>query len=359
MNEKLDELRKVKGEQCVSIILNTHRTAPDNKKDSIILKNLVKETEDRLMNSVDKKKAQEILESIKELEASIDHNQNLESLILFVNNDENIAEYIRLPISVIDRVIIGDTFATRDLIRAKHLNAGYYVLLLSQSKIRMIQAQNHEVVEEMGDPFPIENTDLYTTSGIESSNANRVSNLTREFFNRADKDVNDVRKKNALPVLICTEEENFSEYLKIADDKESIFEEHMKGNMFEEKAAAIVKEAWPIVKQQVRKRNESKIKNLETALGTGNYLSDINEIRMAIKEGKVKTLYVQEGLFQPAVMENGSLQLLSSSDEVPTDAIDDIYDDLIEQNMEFGGDAVFLPEGNLEKFNGFAAVTRY
>ena len=87
MNKKLNALKKVNAKNCVSIILNTHRTAPDNQKDVITLKNLIKEVEERLMNSLDKKEAQSIVESLTKLEASIDHNYNLESLILFVNVD--------------------------------------------------------------------------------------------------------------------------------------------------------------------------------------------------------------------------------------------------------------------------------
>ncbi len=45
MNKKLNELKKVNAENCVSIILNTHRTAPDSQKDVIALKNLIKEAE--------------------------------------------------------------------------------------------------------------------------------------------------------------------------------------------------------------------------------------------------------------------------------------------------------------------------
>ena len=64
MNKKLNALKKVNAKNCVSIILNTHRTAPDNQKDVITLKNLIKEVEERLMNSLDKKEAQSIVESL-------------------------------------------------------------------------------------------------------------------------------------------------------------------------------------------------------------------------------------------------------------------------------------------------------
>ncbi len=359
MNKKLNDLKNVNAENCISIILNTHRTAPDNQKDPIVLKNLITETEERLMNSLDKREVKEIIDQINQLAQSIDHNYNLESLILFVNVEKKISEYLRLPIRVVDRVVIGDTFATRDLIRAVHLNASYYVLILGQQKARLIQAINDEVVQEFADPFPYENEDLHPTSAIEGSNANRQTNLTAEFFNRVDKEVNIIRNENPLKVLISTEEENFSEYLKIADKKDSIYEQVLNGSRIDEKAATIVKDSWTIIKDNIEKRNLGRKESLNKAVGTGHFLSDINEISNAIKEGRVHTLFVQEGLFQPATMSNGTINLLGENDEKPKGVIDDIFDDLIEMNLDHGGEAVFLPAGLLDEFNGFGAITRY
>lgn len=359
MNTKLNDLKKIVSENCVSIILNTHRTSPDNQNDPIKLKNLIKEAEHRLLEGADKKKAKAIVDSLTELGSTINHIYNLESLILFVNVDEGIAEFMRLPISVVDRVVIADTFATRDLLRAIHLNSSYYVLVLSQQKVRLIQALNDEVVMEFSTPFPIENNDFHPTNSAEAAIASRQTHLIAEFFNRVDKEVNKIRKANPLPVLICTEEGNYHEYLKVADDKKSIFDMYLNRNRLEEKAGAIVKDAWTILKDFVVKRNDERKMELDQAVGTGRFLSDVNDIMRAINEGRVQTLFIEQGLFQPAVMKNDFIQLISNKDEKPKGMIDDIFDEMIEFNMNHGGEAVFLPKGKLDEFNGFGAITRY
>ena len=203
MNITLKELKDMVSENCVTIILNTHRTIPENKKDPITLKNLIKEAEERLFSNEDKNIAQQLVQRMRDLESEIDHNHNQESLILFVN--ENLATYTRLPVSVKDRVVIDKTFATRELVRAMHQEANYYVLLLSQQKSRLIEALNDKVVKEVEREFPMENTELYSTSRDELANAKRQRNLLSEFFNRVDKKVNEVRKNHPLPVLICSE----------------------------------------------------------------------------------------------------------------------------------------------------------
>jgi len=357
MNITLKKLKDIISGNCITIILNTHRTSPDNKKDSLTLKNLIKDAEARLVADESKRDSKRLVQRLLDLEAKIDHSHNLESLILFVNDD--IAEYTRLPVAVEDRVVIDDTFATRDLIRAMHFDTNYYVLMLSQQKTRLIEAFNNKVIAEVGNPFPIENTNLYSTSRAETSNASRQSNLIAEFFNRIDKEVNKVRKDNPLPVLICSDETNYHDYLKVADQKQSIFNTYMPQISVDEKAHHIIDEAWKIVQKFTIDQINSRKEELQKAIGSGRFLSDVNAIWKAIGEGKVHTLFVEEHHFQPGYMEPNKITLVSNEERNKKGVVDDIYDEMIEANLRYGGDTVFLPKGELSKFSGFGAITRY
>lgn len=357
MKSKLKELKSIKADNCITIILNTHRTMPDNHQDKILLKNLVTEAENRLVESADKRVAANLIERIKELESSIDHTLNLESLILFVNED--ISEFVRIPIKVEDRVIIGDTFATRDLMRTLHLNSSYYVLVLGQGKARLIEAFNDKVIKEVGKPFPFENQQLFGLSRQESGNSALLLNRMSEYYNQVDKHVNEVRKNSGLPVLISSDEANFHEYLKVADHKDTIYQIHLGGSRLEDKEDAIVRDAWEIIKEYVAERNNKRISELETATGKGNFRSDINDIWRATKEGKIQTLFVEQGLFKPAILKDDQIEIVSEDKSETENYVDDILDELLELNMSYGGENVFLPKGKLDKFNGYGAITRY
>ena len=101
------------------------------------------------------------------------------------------------------------------------------------------------------------------------------------------------------------------------------------------------------------------MEELELALTNGNYLYDINEIWDAIPEGRIQTLFLEENLFQSARVLENSLILVGDEERNMQDVVDDIYDEIIEANLNHGGDVVFLPDGSLKKYNGFAAITRY
>lgn len=355
MNTTLEKLKNIVSDCCVTIIMQTHRTIPDNEKDPILLKNLIRETEKRLQENKSADSTRNIVARINSLAERIDHRHNKESLILFVN--ENIAEYIRLPITVENRVVVDKTFATRDLVRALHRETSYYVLILGRDKARLIEAFNDKLVEEVSDGFPLENKDLNPVQRSESAIGNRQTNLAREFFNRVDKQLNEVQKNNSLPVIICTDESNYAEFLKIADKKESIVEK-VFGNRINDKSHHIVEVAWPVMKELIKTKNNQRLAELKKAVNSRNVLTDFNEIWRAVSNGQGKTLFVKQGYFQPANIENNHIELVSPGD-TKTAIVDDIIDEMIEQNLRFDGDAVFINGNELEKFNGLALVTRY
>ena len=356
MKNILKKLEKVASQNCVTILLQTHRTSPDNDQDPILLKNLVRDAETRLLADLDKREATAIIEKIKTLANSIDHKHNLESLVLFVN--ENIAEFVRLPINVENRVVIDETFATRDLIRALNSEYSYYVLVLNRDKARLIEAYNDRVTKEVTSGFPIDNENLYPSKTSEAAIAARQSNLQREFFNTVDKSLVDVLKEKNLPVIIHTEESNYSEYLKIADRKEAIVG-HVSGNRQSDKDHHIIDEVWPYAKGLNEKRREKRVAELKAAASSNNFLTDYNEIWKALENGNGKTIFVQQGFFQPARIENGSLELVSQEDASKEGVVDDIIDEMIEKILNVGGDAVFLAAEDLKDYQGLVLITRY
>lgn len=355
MNATLENLKNVVSDNCITIILETHRTLPDNEKDSLLLKNLIKETEKRLLENHPKNFVKKIITRINDLAESIDHRQNKESLILFVN--ENIAEYIRLPITVENRIVIDKTFATRDLVRALHRETPYYILILGRNKARLIEAFNDKLIDEVSNGFPLINSDLNPIQRSEAGIGRRKTNLAREFFNRVDKQLKEVRKENPLPVIIGTDESNYTEFLKTADKKE-IFVEKFFGNRINDKAHHIVEAAWPVMQKWTVKKNNQRLAELKKAINSRNVLIDFNEIWQAINNGKGKTLFVKQGYFQPVRIENNHIELVFPGDSTIAN-VDDVIDEMIEKNLHLEGDVVFVNGSELEKFNGLVLVTRH
>ena len=209
MNPLFKKVKDIYVEGCVSIIMNTHRTKPDNQKDLINLKNLIKQAEERLLKDYDRKFSEPIIKNMNELSNNLDHNYNLESLIIYANRD--FADFTRLPIAVEDRVVIADTFATRDLVRAMHEAYSYYVLVLSRKQARLIEAYNDRVIEEKKGEFPICNLN-YTTYEKKHFTNKEQDKQIEEFFNQVDKIIWETTKDQPLPICLATETRNMAHY---------------------------------------------------------------------------------------------------------------------------------------------------
>ncbi|MCR6641303.1 MAG: hypothetical protein NVV82_20495 [Sporocytophaga sp.] len=357
INELFEKLKDIRSDVCVTIILNTHRTHPDNKKDPIQLKNLINEAEERLSAYNDKKLSKNIIDKLNRLSETLDHSfHNKESLVIFANDD--VLEYTRLPIHVEDRVIIDNTFATRDLIRALHEQVSYYILVLSHQEARLIEAFNDQEITDNVSPFPIVNESPYPEDRHAASMSKGQENLTEEFFNKVDKEVQKVLINNPKPLILATEERNYGHYMNVADNKSSIIG-YVTIDRNEVKPHQIIAKVWPTVNEFHKNIARERINELKSAVGTGKFFSDINEIWNAIDQGRGKTLYVQKGHFQPGIVESDGIKLKDHSALHEPDVIDDLIDEMIEKNISKGGETVFVEENDLDKFQGLALVTRY
>jgi len=358
MNPLFKKIKNLQSAACVSIILNTHRTHPENEQDPINLKNLVKNAEERLYKDYDKRFVWPIMEKLNGLLETIDHRENLESLLLFVN--EEVAEYTRLAIAVEDRVVLDDNFATRDLIRAEHEQEAYYTLVLSKNEARLIEAMNDKPVAEIKGLFPYKNETLYNTEKVRRHTGDSDDDLTREFFNRIDKEIHSVIKNHPLPVMIIADERNYTHFMEIADRKE-MYMGYLNKNRGDENAKPhhIIEDVWEKVHEINRDRNAKRVEGLGQAVGSGKFLSDYNEIWKAIGEGRGQTLFVKKGFFQPGKISENSITLTDESQRNEKGVYGDIVDEMIELNVSFGGDIVFLDGDQLEAFQNIALVTRY
>ncbi len=352
------KIKQIKDDVCVSIIINTHRTKPDYEKDPLNLKNHIKIAEEKLVSRYDKKIYMPILDKIYVLAQKIDHSHNLESLLLFANKD--FAEYIRLAVPVVDRTIVDKTFATRDIVRAMHSQEAYYVLVISRTQARLIEAFNDNVIKEFKDTFPLENN-LFPKSKTELSNTTLVDNYIKEFFNKVDNTFSEITKQYPLPIVIACEKRNFQYYLEITKHKDAIIG-HINKNRDADKDIHIVFDAWSVVKEFIDNKNHSRIAELRAAVSAGKVITDLSDIWEMANQGRAKTIFVKKRTFQRAIIEENKVIPVDENFESTDNKYitDDIYDEIIEIVLEKGGDAVFLEPELMNDINSnIALVLRY
>jgi hypothetical protein len=185
----LHELQDVHTYPCLTITLPTHRTSPDNKQDPIRVKNLVTEGTNRLLGEFPKRDVAPLLDRLDALVAAIDYQYTLDGLVLAVNRDMA-REYV-LPFTLSERVVVDDTFFTRDLVHAFNRARRYWVLSLSEQPTRLYAATREDLEEITTGGFPMRHTGpgraTALPGGVGVNTSAYRDDRHREFFRDVDK----------------------------------------------------------------------------------------------------------------------------------------------------------------------------
>ena len=127
----LQELRATRPYPALSLTMPTHRRAPDNAQDAVRLRNLVTEAGNRL--DADPRVTHEARAAVKaQLDravAEVDQRRALDSLVILADADEY--QIWQLPRTAPERVVLSDSYLTRNLVAAKAGAHHFWVLTIS------------------------------------------------------------------------------------------------------------------------------------------------------------------------------------------------------------------------------------
>lgn len=357
LKEKIKKLATVTAEPCVSISLNTHRTRPASDKDKILLKNLLSQAEKQIVAEYGKRTVTPLLEKIATVENRVNENNNLDSLHVFLSNDTE--EIIRTSWTVPeDRLNIRSTFNLRPLIKAYNRSKEYLILVLSQGGVQLYKALGDGIEEEVkSDGFPFEGSPYYIPNRAERSNAKRVDDLIREFFNQVDKAVVKVNQETELECVVVSTEDNFSKLMQVAD-KPDIYIGYTSIDYNNSKPHDVVKPGWEIMKQYMHEHRSEAIVEMKEAISKHKVLTDLQEIYRAAIDGNGEMLIVYDKFSQPVRMiDERNFELLKEANQ--PDVIDDIVSDIAWQVVSKGGKVFFTMQDEIKELDKIALKTRY
>jgi hypothetical protein len=354
--QELKHLQSLVKIPALSILLPTHRTSPDNKQDPIRVKNLVDEARGRLSEEFSSRELEPLFERLDALVKDIDYPHTLDGLALFVSHD--FAQRFYLPFAVPERVVIDQTFATRDLLYGLHRAQRYWVLLLSQASTRLL-AGTGETLEEVGDKdFPMEMTG---PGGIEAlplgSDSSYLDDRHRRFFQRVDRAFSTYTEGEALPLIIGGVVRQLSFFQEVSQYASSIAG-NLSGNFDKATLAELAPQVWPIVQSVREAQRAEALQALEAAIGAQAVVSTIGEAWRLAQEGRGKLLLVEKNYHVPAVLtETGHLELVDQPGG--SEVMDDAVDEVIEAVLAKGGEVAILDDGALDVHQCIALILRY
>lgn len=357
LKELLQKLGSEENTPCVTISLNTNRTHPDNEQDKILLKNLFKEAEKRLIEKIDKKSIAMLLMKLTAAQDKIDVNYNLDSLHLFLSNDTE--EIVKLPWSIHQNgVHISQTFAIRPLINAYNRSEPYLIMVLSQKEVNLYEAINDGIIQEIkNDDFPFTENIHNIFFPERKSDPEYVDDLVRKYFNRIDKALVKVCNETDLNCVVVCTVDNYSLLLQVAD-KPSIYNGFVNINYNKRAPHQIVQQSWKLVESLQQQRKAKAINEMKDAIANGKVVTDLQEIYQAAVDGRGDLLIVHQNYAQPVLMKSErNFEIIE--DPKTLGAIDDITSNIAWEVLTKKGRTIFTKQDEIKDLGNIVLKTRY
>lgn len=246
---------------------------------------------------------------------------------------------VRLGKDVRSRVIIDDTFATRDMVADANRTATFRLITVSDRKARSLVGDRTRLVEEREQAWPMHRDDDQSLA---------------QWSRAVNHAVHESRRDVPLPMVIAGVERSVRELVKL-DSVQPIAT--IAGNHDRTGWADLHHLAWPLVVDWLRTDVERAHQSLAAARDEHRFAGGLDEVWELAHDGRVELVVVEEDYVVAARINGGRLE--PATDTWAPDVVDDAVDELIEMVIDKGGQAVIVPPGSLAHADHVGAVLRY
>lgn len=376
----IQSLSEKQEKTCLSLYMPTHRTHPENLKDVIQFKVLVKELEKSLLLKYSSEEVQNYLEPFEDLINDSDFwNHTLEGLAVF--STTNYTEIIGLKVPVEQLALVADSFHTKPLRQYVQSLDRYHVLALSLHDFKMYEGNKHSlseidipesipdtITEALGEELTEKHLTVasYGGAGGESSSMRHGHGGKKEevdvdaerFFRVVANSVNEVYSKpTGLPVILVALAEHHHLFYQV-NKNPMVLPKGIPLNPSGVSLERLQTMAWEIMEPEVELKLNSFIDKFQQAKAKGTGSEDIKESAKAAVEGRIDTLLVEANKLIPVRITN----LITGNTQnkgLDNPRVDDLLDDMGELVIKMGGQVIVLPKEKMPTETGLAAIFRY
>ena len=335
----LSELQHQHGYPSITVLINTTPGAALTPNDVDTAFRFACEADTRLDGDISDRLRTALISRLADLITDQTNQPSTRALALCVSPDYTAA--VRLGRTVDQRLIIDDTFATRDLVADLNRTAHYRVITVSERTTRLLIGDRQRLVEQLDDTWPL-------TRGDDDDNPTAWSR-------KVARHLRDEHRHHPLPTIVAGVQRSVRQIVT-----PELFETigFISGNHDRSSWMDLHTAAWPLVTDWLRNDHRRAMTRLDKAMSTSRYAGGIHEIWPLANEGRIDTLIVEEDYAVPARIDHNG-QLHPADDPDHPDVNDDIVDDTIEAVLRHGGSTVITAPAALQQHQRIAAILRF
>ncbi len=297
---------------CVSIYMPTLRGGVESRQNPIRFKNMLREAEERLVAAgLRAPEAKELLEPAQKVLLDGPFWRQTTGIALFLS--PKTFRYYRLPFDFEELLVVADRFNVKPLLSLPASAERFYILALSQNKVRLFEGANQKISEidleiegiprsladAMGYDDPEKQRQAH--SGLPGTSIfhghavvdDAKVNILR-YFQQIDRGLRELLRDKQVPLLLAGVSYLFSIY-KEANNYPYLLQEGIEGNPDRMETEELYERAWAVVGPHFLKARQEAVDLYRQMAGTGLTSNDVKEIVPAAYYGRVEILFVVTG----------------------------------------------------------------
>jgi len=371
--EELRTLIESPQQVTVSIYMPTHPTG-DIEQDPIRLKNLLRDAENQLIsNRADIPDASKLLKPAQQLLSDSYFWQHQgDGLAIFLSPD--IFQYYRVPHSFQELVIVAERFHIKPLLPLFSEDGAFYVLAVSQNRLRLLQCTRYYVREVTPEAVPEslaetlkydqpeKQQQLHTTGSgpaiFHGQGAGKDSdrdNILR-YFQQINHGLHELLREEHVPLVIAAVDYLHPIYRE-ANTYAHLLEEAIVGNPDELSAEELQERAWAIVQPYFERGRADALEQYSEAASKGLATNDVKQAVLAVYDGRISTLFVATGVQQWGQFDPEHRKIRLYEEIRP--GVEDLLDFAAVNTLTKGGIVYALEPEQLPDGSPVAAIFRY
>lgn len=334
----LDDLQRRRCTPSITLLVNTRPGPRISAEDAARIDQFLAEAAARVGAEVDSTAGWEVMAGLRRLVR--EHLETPTPTAYAFCASPEVVVAVRLGREVRERVVIDDTFATRDLVADLNRTARWRAVTCSERRVRLLLGDRDRLLEVRDDTFPMvraedEGDEVWQHRVLDALRAEHASYPLPAVVAGVDRSV---RRSGVDGVLMVVGQ--------------------AVGNHDRTPAAELHRHLWPLVDGYLDTGRQRAMERLEQARSTRRYAGGIDEVWALAREGRVDLLVVEES-FQVSARVDEHDQLLPADGSRGPGVVEDVVDDTIEAVLLRGGRAVMVPDDQLQGSDRIAAVLRY
>lgn len=346
---------------AVSILLPMHPVFSSGSELHHRLKIALENTGHRLRKNYTAEAAAVILARLDKLRLQLTSDTEHKSVALYASQLHGKLVYLDVPVE--ESIVIGDSFATRDLVADSKQLRGYLVLLLSDKECRFYLAGEAHHLRLLKTSIP---TDVFAYM---NEKPQRVANFSDpgerkevvedKFLHHMDDELSRILVLHPLPVFVLGPEKILGHFKEHSHHHARIAG-FAHGNYMDAGEPELQLAVQPCMAQWQRQKQRSLLDQVETVASYKRLSAGIIEAWAAAVQKNARLLVVEKSFRFPARRGDTPDRIFreDAPDENPW-CIPDAVDELIGQVIDQGGDVEFVDDGTLEEFDRIALIRYY